>query len=152
MMKSSGNGSKFSGQTRQQDSKSAFASASTPTSSKRRSEAIRAVPELEADHGKSYEMKQWNDVERGPPDNNASRGSEEGILESQAEGEKRDGIRRLWEKITSRGEKNEKKEDMTITRTSEVELQISPASDFGSKRSSRQPPPKVPTKNPPNGP
>jgi hypothetical protein len=108
-----------------------------------------AVPELEADHGKSYEMKQWDDVERAPPGNNAGRESEEAILENRAEEKERNGILRLWGKITSSGEKNEKKE-MTIMRTSEVELQISPAS--GSKRSSSHPPPKVPPKDSPNRP
>ncbi|KAH7078288.1 hypothetical protein FB567DRAFT_131994 [Paraphoma chrysanthemicola] len=128
---------------------SKLTSTSTPMSSKRRSEAIQAVPELEADQGKSYELKQWDDMERANTANFMSRGSEEVMLESQEEAKSRSGMRSLWGKLTSGKEKKEEMQDMTITRTSEVELQISPASGYNSKRSSRHPPPRVPPKLPP---
>ncbi|KAF2031315.1 hypothetical protein EK21DRAFT_63495 [Setomelanomma holmii] len=144
--KSSDYGSRASGNPSAQGLKSA--TNSTPASSKRRLEAIRAAPELEVDRGKSYEMKTWDNVERRPTINTASRGSEEAILKTPTEAKEKAGIRGLWGKITAGGEKSDKKEDMTITRTSEVELQISPASDYNSKRVSRHPPPKVPPKEP----
>lgn len=120
---------------------------STPStitfSSKRKSEAIRAAPDLDKDQGRSYELRNW-DEERAisipEPLGQTERSlSQDAILREQraeetarAEG----GFQKMWHKITSRGSESSN-EDMTITMTSEVELSNEPASAYNSKRTSR---------------
>lgn len=107
---------------------------------------IKGVPELAKDHGRSYEMKHWDDVERAIMADGTSRGSEEAILEVEDETATAMGLKSFWKRMTSGDLKAQAKEDMTITRTSEVELQIEPASGQNSKRSSRRPQARTPTK------
>jgi hypothetical protein len=107
-------------------------SVSATSSSKRRLEAPTNVLELANDKGHSFESKHWTDAETGLVGDNSERGSQHGILEDDTPPVK--GIARLWDKIRTRNSGGEAKEDMTITRTSEVELQIGPAT----RRSSRQ--------------
>lgn len=111
------------------------------TSSTRRAEVLRSVPELANDKGRSYEMKHWDDAERRiMGDDDVERGSQEAILENEAGAQPKQNVARLWDKIRKRESEISRKEDMTITRTSEVELQIGPASGHNSKRSSRHQP------------
>jgi hypothetical protein len=128
--KSSGAHSKASGNPAPKSNTSAL--------SKRRADTIQGAPELSKDLGRSYELKEWDDLEQGATLNDNSRGSQEGILE---EGGASSGkpLRSLWRKGSQDGSKNV---DMTITKTSEIELQISSASDRHSKRMSRQPTPR----------
>ncbi|KAF1830954.1 hypothetical protein BDW02DRAFT_76513 [Decorospora gaudefroyi] len=78
----------------------------------------------------SYEMKHWADVEAGLIGNTDSeRGSQEAILdENDDDAPAKKGITRIWDKLRTKPSREEVKEDMTITRTSEVELQIETAS------------------------
>ncbi|KAF1933936.1 uncharacterized protein M421DRAFT_414984 [Didymella exigua CBS 183.55] len=116
----------------------------TNLSSKRRSEAICAVPDLDADQGRSYELKNW-DEERTisspePQDQTHRSASRDAMLrtESNEESSKGGGLTKMWQKMKSRWPDSEEgsNEDMTITRTSEVELSNEPASVYGTKRSS----------------
>ncbi|KAF1365915.1 hypothetical protein EJ07DRAFT_53053, partial [Lizonia empirigonia] len=103
-------------------------------SSKRKSEGIRAAPDLDGDQGRSYELKNW-DEERAvttpePIDQTQRSRSQDAILreESAAETSRAGGgFQKMWQKITSR-DCESCKEDMTITMTSEVELSNEPAS------------------------
>lgn len=112
-------------------------------SSKRKSEGIRAAPDLDGDQGRSYELKNW-DEERAvttpePIDQTQRSRSQDAILreESAAETSRAGGgFQKMWQKITSR-DCESCKEDMTITMTSEVELSNEPASAYNSKRNSR---------------
>jgi hypothetical protein len=90
--------------------------------SKRKAEAIRAIPELNTDRGKSYELKAWDDVERSRPTDNVS---EEAMLETSGHAPQGKGLRGLWGKVVSNEETSRKRDDMTITRTDEVELRVS---------------------------
>ena len=90
------------------------------------------MPELANDKGHSYEMKHWTDVERGLMVDESERGSQEAILDDEAP--PKNGMTRLWDKLRTSNSREEVKEDMTITRTSEVKLQI----ETPSRRSSRQ--------------
>jgi hypothetical protein len=102
---------------------------SSASSSKWNSDAPKSVPEIANDQSQSYEMKHWADAETGLMGDESERGSQEAILEEEAPLKK--GITRLWDRLRT---SNSVQEDMTITRTSEVELQIEAAS----RRSSRQ--------------
>jgi hypothetical protein len=106
------------------------------SSSKRKLEAPSGVPELASDKGHSYEMKHWADVETGLMADDSERGSQEAILEDEAPRKK--SITRLWDILRQSNSKEEIKEDMTITRTSEIELQIETASMRSSRRERRE--------------
>ncbi|KAF2632747.1 hypothetical protein BU25DRAFT_453933 [Macroventuria anomochaeta] len=113
-------------------------------SSKRRSEAIRAAPDLDQDQGRSYELKNW-DEERAisspePLDQTRRSQSQEAILrpETNEETSKGGGFQKIWQKMRSgESESSGSNEDMTIKMTSEVELSNEPASAYNSKRHSR---------------
>jgi hypothetical protein len=112
-------------------------------SSKRKSGAIQAVPDLDHDQGRSYELKNW-DEERAiaspePLDQLRRSRSQDAILaaESNEETSKGKGFQKMWLKMRSQGSESSN-EDMTITMTSEVELSNEPASAYNSKRNSRQ--------------
>jgi hypothetical protein len=97
------------------------------------------------DRGKSYELKEWDDVEQGTTLNDTTRESQEVILgeEDLLGGKKNRGMWRKGGSSTSNSQtRSQNKDDMTITKTSEVELQISSASDRYSKRLSRNPTPR----------
>ncbi|OAL06061.1 hypothetical protein IQ06DRAFT_75060 [Phaeosphaeriaceae sp. SRC1lsM3a] len=122
---------------------SAAASASlhspaTPALSKRRADDIRAVPELNRDKGRSYELTAWDDVEQGTTLNDTTRGSSDG--EDSRDFRKSRG--EIWRKASPSGKgatktKEGRTRGLTITKTSEVELEISSARS--SKRFSRSP-------------
>jgi hypothetical protein len=61
------------------------------TFSSRKSVAIRAVPELIGDRGRSYELKHWDDIERSVRADERSRGSQEAILEVENQATKEKG-------------------------------------------------------------
>ena len=113
----------------------------TNLSSKRRSEAIRAAPDLDHDQGRSYELKQW-DEERAiaspePLDQTRRSQSQDAMLKADSNEQAKGGsFQNMWQKIRSRGF-DLSNEDMTITMTSEVELSNEPASAYNSKRNSR---------------
>ncbi|OAL56539.1 hypothetical protein IQ07DRAFT_554538 [Pyrenochaeta sp. DS3sAY3a] len=123
-------------QTPQVSRQAPHASAS---SSKRRSEAIRGAPELSNDKGKSYEMKNWVDTEAKVFGDDIERGSHEPIIRDEGSSSNQRGISRLWSKIRNKDSKSNMADDMTITRTSEVELQIGPASRRQSKQGDQRP-------------
>ncbi|KAL7779575.1 hypothetical protein CFE70_009079 [Pyrenophora teres f. teres 0-1] len=100
-------------------------SASAAYSSRRKSEAPQSVPELANDKGQSYEMKHWADAEAGLMRDDSERGSEGGILDEEPQPKK--GITRLFDKLRSRNSSEDIDRDMTITMTSEVELQSEPS-------------------------
>jgi hypothetical protein len=107
--------------------------------SSRKANAIRAVPELSGDRGKSYELKKWDDFETGMSSYSTTRASGEGVAqEDEAAAAK--GFRNIWKKVTPGENESNREDDMTITRTSEVELQIS---DRNSRRLSRKDPPRI---------
>ncbi|KAH7402780.1 hypothetical protein BKA66DRAFT_564681 [Pyrenochaeta sp. MPI-SDFR-AT-0127] len=108
---------------------------SSTISSERRSETIRGAPDSNNDRGKSYEMKHWPDVE-AIIGNGLECGSQDGILENEGERNKKRSVARMWDKVRAKDSKKHMKEDMTITRTSEVQLQIEPATGQNSRRSS----------------
>ncbi|KAJ4989844.1 hypothetical protein SVAN01_04681 [Stagonosporopsis vannaccii] len=115
----------------------------TNLSSKRRSEAIRAAPDLDHDQGRSYELKNW-DEERGiaspePLEQTRRNHSQDAILKAVSNEETRGkGLSRMWQKMRTRGsESSGSNEDMTITMTSEIELSNEPASAYASKRNSK---------------
>ena len=132
--------SKMSGTTAEDSRSNPCAS---NTSSKRRSEAIRAAPDLDLDQGRSYELKSWDEEREiaspGPLEQAKRSASQDAILrietnEETAKGGK--GIQKMWQKMKSRGS-DSSDEDMTITMTSEVELSNEPASAYIWKRNSR---------------
>ncbi|KAG9189904.1 hypothetical protein G6011_06772 [Alternaria panax] len=106
-------------------SKTLTANPSASNGSNRRSAAPRSVPELANDKGQSYEMKHWADTE-----GDLERASKEAILNEQDAPKK--GMSRLWGKI-KRCSTEQLDSDMTITMTSEVELQV----EDGQRRPSR---------------
>lgn len=83
-------------------------------------------------------MKHWDEAERRIMEDDVERGSQEGIIENDSEGSSK-GITRVWDKIKKRASRADMN-DMTITKTSEVELQIETASAAQSRRASRHPP------------
>lgn len=111
---------------------------SSGSSSKRRSNPILAAPELEQDRGKSYELKPWDDVEGGSKTDGKSLGSQDAILDGEGVGASK-GVKGMWKKLRTGEKKPQANDDMTITRTSEFELQVEPASTRNSMRSSYQP-------------
>lgn len=112
-------------------------------SSKRRSEALRAVPDLDHDQGRSYELKNWDEeraISSPEPLKPTQRSqSQDAILPAECSEETRGGgFTRMWQKMRTRGsESSGSNEDMTITLTSEIELSNEPASPYASKRNSR---------------
>lgn len=106
-------------------SKTLTPSASAAYSSRRKSEAPRSVPELASDKGQSYELKHWADAEAGLMRDDSERGSEGAILDDEPQPKK--GITRLFGKLRSRSSLEDIDGDMTITMTSEVELQSEPS-------------------------
>lgn len=112
-------------------------------SSKRRSEGIRAAPDLDTDLGRSYELKHWDEertVSSPDPQDQMHRSvSQDAILRAggNEESSKGGGFTKMWQKMKPRSESQGSNEDMTITLTSEVELSNEPASAYGSKRNSR---------------
>ncbi|KAH5690820.1 hypothetical protein HBI23_013520 [Parastagonospora nodorum] len=127
-------------------SKTSHKSTGTPSkdnsaSSKRRADTIQGAPELAKDRGRSYELKEWDDLEHGVTLNDTMRGSQERILEdgdssSGKSGKSSHGIRKKGSQDDAR------KGDMTITKTSEVQLHVSPASDGISRPMMRYPTPR----------
>ncbi|KAL6712563.1 hypothetical protein ACN47E_000440 [Coniothyrium glycines] len=113
-------------------------------SSKGRLDSLQGVLEVSVDKGKSYEMKHWDEAERRIMEDDAARGSQEAILEIHDDGDPRQGMSRMWEKVRKSATRIERKEDMTITRTSEVELQIESASGANARRVSRYAPQHTP--------
>lgn len=112
-------------------------------SSKRRSEAIRAAPDLDLDQGRSYELKNWDEereiVSPEPFEQNRRSASQDAILHAESNEETTKGgkgMQKMWQKMRSRGS-DSSNEDMTITMTSEIELSNEPASAYNSKRNSR---------------
>ncbi|KAF2823494.1 hypothetical protein CC86DRAFT_298489 [Ophiobolus disseminans] len=115
-----------------------FAPSTSITSLRRKSEATTGVTELATDGSKSYEMIHWNGVEQAAPGYSIScRNSAEHIVESPEHGVSKWGLRSVWEKATSGEDEEERKGDMTITLTSEVEIHMSRASGETSTPSSR---------------
>lgn len=120
----------------------------TNLSSKRRSEAIRAAPDLDHDQGRSYELKNWDEEreisspEGHDPTATTRSASDDAMLRAQSneESSKGSGLTKIWQKMKSRSdsEGSMSNEDMTITMTSEFELSNEPASVYASKRNSRQ--------------
>lgn len=121
----------------------------TNLSSKRKSEAIRAVPDLDYDQGRSYELKEWDEErEISSPEEHrdhtstARSASDDAILRAQGneDSSKSGGLTKIWHKMKSRSdsEGSTRNEDMTITMTSEIELSHEPASAYASKRNSLQ--------------
>ncbi|KAH7405954.1 hypothetical protein DE146DRAFT_428840 [Phaeosphaeria sp. MPI-PUGE-AT-0046c] len=111
-------------------------SSATPALSKRRADDIRAVPELNKDKGKSYEMPAWGDVEQGTTLNDTTRGS----TDSEERRNARKSRGEIWRKGSPSGggaTKDDRPCGLTITKTSEVELQVS--STRNSRRFSRSP-------------
>ncbi|KAF1936522.1 hypothetical protein EJ02DRAFT_82359 [Clathrospora elynae] len=111
-------------------------------SSSRKAEAPLSVPELASDKGQSYELKHWVDAEMslmvdgsedGSEQDILADGSEQAILKEAAPPKK--SIVRVLGKL--KGSTEDAKEDMPITRTSEVRLQNDPASVRSSRRLSR---------------
>jgi hypothetical protein len=99
---------------------------------------------LAKDRGRSYELKEWDDLEHGATLNDTMRGSQEHILEdgdssSGKSGKSSHGIRKKGSQDGAR------KGDMTITKTSEVQLHVSPASDGISRPMMRYPTPRKDT-------
>jgi hypothetical protein len=97
------------------------------------------APDLHRDKGRSYEMKNWEE-EPVPISPETSRRSHEAILESGSDGDlqqEKGGIRKIFKKLGRRDSEADG-DEMTITRTSEVELQIESISGRKSKRYSRQ--------------
>ncbi|RMZ69388.1 integral membrane [Pyrenophora seminiperda CCB06] len=119
-------------------SKTLTPNASAAYSSRRKSAAPRGIPELASDKGQSYQMKHWADAEAGLMRDDSERGSEGAILDDEEEDEEeagsqpKKGITRLLDKLRPRRSSEELDSDMTITMTSEVELQ----SEFSPGRSS----------------
>jgi hypothetical protein len=95
------------------------ANGSTSNATNRRSGALRGAPELVNDKGHSYEMKHWADAE-----GDLERGSHEAILDEEET--PKTGMSRLWGKMKPKSTE-ELDSDMTISMTSEVELQFEPA-------------------------
>jgi hypothetical protein len=99
-------------------------SAATPAqASKRRADDILAVPELNRDKGRSYELAPWDDVEQGTTLNDTTRGSSDG----EEKGSARKSRGELWRKgsPSGSGAKDGRPRGLTITKTSEVELRSS---------------------------
>lgn len=92
------------------------------TSSTRKADTIISVPELNADRGKSYEMKHWDDLERAISIDKSERSSQDAILDISAQSPPNRTIRGIWDKVTSGEDRPRNKDDMTITRTDEVEV------------------------------
>jgi hypothetical protein len=88
--------------------------------SRRKTEPISAIPELADDHGRSYELKSWDDLELGTKKDEASCASEE-PLTGDGEGSSARGLNGFWKK----GKSSENPSERTITKTSEVELRVS---------------------------
>ncbi|KAF9699265.1 hypothetical protein EKO04_003181 [Ascochyta lentis] len=111
-------------------------------SSKRKSETIRAAPDLDDDQGRSYELENWDEEHAiaSPEtlDESKRSQSQDAILraESNEETSKGAGFQKIWQKMRTR-ESDSSCEDMTITMTSEIELSNEPASAYNSKRNSR---------------
>ena len=129
--------------------KSRIHASATNLSSKRKSEAIRAAPDLDHDQGRSYELKDWDEErEISRPEEHrdhmstARSASDDAILRAQSneESSKSGGLTKIWHKMKSRSdsEGSTPNDDMTITMTSEIELSHEPASAYASKRNSRQ--------------
>jgi hypothetical protein len=93
---------------------------SSAIGSRRKSEAIRAIPELAADHGRSYELKSWDDLELGAKKDEASCASQEPLNRDGEESSRR-GLNVFWKK----SKPNEDMSQRSITKTSEVELRVS---------------------------
>ncbi|KAH6620442.1 hypothetical protein C7974DRAFT_316803 [Boeremia exigua] len=115
----------------------------TNLSSKRKSDAILAAPDLVHDQGRSYELNNWDEeLATTSPDalkNPRRSHSQDAILGAESEERKGGGFQKMWQKIRTRGsESSGSNEDMTITMTSEIELSNEPASAYNSKRNSRR--------------
>lgn len=88
-----------------------------------------SVPELNDDHWEGYELRQWDDLERASS-NQAERGSEDAILEIPGQAPSSRSKRGIWGKAISSRDRSRTQDEMTITRTDEVEIL--------SKRASRE--------------
>ncbi|KAH9863176.1 hypothetical protein IAQ61_009453 [Plenodomus lingam] len=120
-------GSTTSAQTHRRSGNAPIASA---TSSTGQSETLHSIPELGSDKVKRYELRHWDDEERRiMATEEVTRGSQEAILDNEVANDEqpKQGMARLWQKIKKSESNPDMKDDMTITRTSEVELQSEPA-------------------------
>ncbi|KAH9868670.1 hypothetical protein J1614_007742 [Plenodomus biglobosus] len=92
-------------------------------------DTLHTTPELGSNRVKGYELKHWDDEERRiMTSENIARGSQEAILGKEVtQNEPKQGMARLWQKIKKADTNSDMNEDMTITRTSEVEMQSGPA-------------------------
>jgi hypothetical protein len=97
------------------------------------------VPELSKDKGRSYELKDWGEeptaVSREPSRRLHTIADTGSDSDSQQEG----GFRKMLKKIGVKDPYADK-DDMTITMTSEIELQIEPASQSRSRENLRREP------------
>ncbi|EOA81748.1 uncharacterized protein SETTUDRAFT_98807 [Exserohilum turcica Et28A] len=103
-------------------SKTLIAGRSANFVSKRRSTGLQNIPELVADKGQSYEMKNWADGDAGFID--LETGSREVTLETDQEPKK--GVTRLLDKLRSKASTPEPNHDMSITLTSQDDICIEP--------------------------
>ncbi|KAF2856944.1 hypothetical protein T440DRAFT_494693 [Plenodomus tracheiphilus IPT5] len=125
----------------QNPSRTSKAPNASATSSSRKSGTLNSIPELGSDRGKSYELKHWDDAERRIlASEDIERGSQEAILDNEVatEEQPKQGVARLWQKIRNPESSPCMTEDMTITRTSEFELQSEPATGPNSKNPSQR--------------
>lgn len=93
------------------------------------------------DRGRSYELKEWDDLEHGTTLNDTTRGSQERILEDGDSASGKSG--KSSHEIRKEGSHDSvRKNDMTITKTSEIQLHVSPANDGSSRPIMRYPTPR----------
>jgi hypothetical protein len=111
-------------------------------SSKRKSEGIRAAPDLDYDQGRSYELKDWDEEHAISSEQKKRTASDDTIFRanSNEENTKSGGITKIWQKMKSRSDSEGStcNDDMVITMTSEFELSNESASLYGSNRNSRR--------------
>jgi hypothetical protein len=92
---------------------------------------------LAKDRGRSYELKEWDDLEHGT----ITRGSQERILDDGDSLSGKSG--KLSHEIPKKGSHDgARKSDMTITKTSEIQLHVSPANEGTSRPMMRHPTPR----------
>ena len=105
----------------------------TLVSSRRKFEPIQMIPELSKDKGRSYELKEWEEEQAivGPESSRRLDTIPDSGSDSDSHQEK-GGLRKILKKMGVK-DSHANEDDMTITMTSEVELQIEPASNRQSK-------------------
>jgi len=92
---------------------------------------------LAKDRGRSYELKDWDDLENGT----ITGGSQERILD---DGDSSSGkSRKSSHEIPKKGSQDgARKNDTTITKTSEIQLHVSPANEGTSRPMMQHPTPR----------